>query len=185
MPNSSYNLLMESMNKGHIVSGIEKFEKEIIFTLRNIDISEISNLPDVNEGLEYNIKDAINHCNTLTEFISLVKSKRYTRSRINRILLYALLGITKQDIELSKKIPPYIRVLGFNSKGQQLLSEIFARNDKLQIITSVKGFTDECKNKKILSLLEKDIHATNIYTLGYEKNSNANLDYTTKIITYK
>ncbi|MCI8620409.1 MAG: nucleotidyltransferase family protein [Clostridia bacterium] len=99
-------------------------------------------------------------------------------------MLYALLGYTKEDMETSKKIEPYIRVLGCNTKGQSLLSEMYKANKKLPIITSVKGFTTTCRNKKLLMMLEKDIQATNIYTLGYEYDSFSNLDYTTKMITY-
>ena len=184
MPKSSYDILVDEIKKGHYITGIEKFEKEIMFTLRNMTVSEISNLPDVNEGLENVIKNAANTCNTLSEFFNKVKSKRYTMARLYRILLYALLAYTKEDMETSKKIDPYIRVLGFNSTGQRLLSEICSNNKKLPVVTSVKDFTTTCRNKKLLMMLEQDIQATNIYTLGYEYDSYSNLDYTTKLLTY-
>ncbi len=184
VPKASYNLLVDAIKSGHYVKGIEQFEKEIMFTLRNMTVAEIANLPDVNEGLENLIKTAANSCNTLSEFMNLVKSKRYAQTRIYRILLYALLGFTKEDMETSKRIEPYVRVLGFNSKGERLLSEICHTNKKLQVVTSVKNFTTTCRNKKLLIMLEKDIQATNTYTLGYEYDSYSNLDYTTKLITY-
>ncbi len=184
LPKVSYDILAETIKKGHYVDGIERFEKEIMFTLRRMTVAEIANLPDVSEGLENSIKNAANSCNNLAEFVKLVKSKRYTQTRIDRILLYALLGFTKEDMEVSKKIDPYIRVLGFNSKGQELLSEICKENRRLQVITSVKSFMSTCRNKKLLMMLEKDIQATNTYTLGYEYDSFSNLDYTTKLITY-
>ena len=168
MPKISYDILADEIKKGHYISGIERFEKEIMFTLRNMSVAEIANLPDVNEGLE-----------------KKKKTKRYTSTRIHRILLYALLGITKEDMENSKKLDAlYIRVLGFNSKGQTSLSNICNENKKLNVITSVKQFTTTCRNKKLLMMLEKDIQATNIYTLGYDYDSYSNLDYTTKLITY-
>ena len=186
IPQDSYSVLSSEISHGRIVPSIQKFEKEIIFTLRKMSIEEIADLPDVSEGLEYNIKNAANSCNNISDLISLIKSKRYTQSRIQRILLYALIGITKQDMEDSKKIAPYIRVLGMNGNGKKLLSEIAKANKKLTIITSVKKFMDETKDKskdKILkNMLLTDIHATDIYTLGYEFESSANLDYTQKII---
>lgn len=184
MPKISYDIIEDAVKKGHFVKGIECFEKEIMFVLRNMTVAQIANLPDVSEGLENVIKNAANTCNTLVELINIVKSKRYTQTRIQRILLYALLGYTKEDMENSKKIDPYIRVLGCNSKGQTLLSEICKQNRKLSVVTSVKTFTTTCRNKKLLMMLEKDIQATNIYTLGYEFDSFANLDYTTKMIIY-
>lgn len=42
---------------------------------------------------------------------------------------------------------------------------------------------DTCKNKVLKNMLEKDMFASNIYTLGFENNSKANLDYTNKLIT--
>ena len=46
-----------------------------------------------------------------------------------------------------------------------------------------KKFIDFNKNKNLQTLLEKDIYATNIYTLGFNKDSWSNLDYTKKIVT--
>lgn len=184
MPDNSYMLLREQYENGNFVENLSVFEKEIIFKLRTMSIQEISNLPDVTEGLEFAIKNASNNCNNLQDLISMVKSKRYTQTRIQRILVYCLLGITKKEMEISKKIEPYVRVLGFNNKGKILLSAISKANPKLNIITSVKKFMDESTNKNLKSMLEKDILATNIYTLGYKYKSLANLDYTNKLITY-
>lgn len=116
LPSSSYSILVDSIKNGHIVSDISTFEKEIIYTLRKMSTDEISKLPDVSEGLEFAIKNAANSCNSIVEFLNIIKSKRYTSTRIQRILLYALLGITKKDMTVSKKITPYIRVLGFNER---------------------------------------------------------------------
>lgn len=66
--------------------------------------------------------------------------------------------------------------------GKYLISEISKANPKLEIITSVKKFTDVNTNKNLKMMLEKDIWATNVYTLGYEYDSWNNLDYTHKIV---
>lgn len=183
MPEPSYTNLVENIKIGHVVPDLSVFEKEIIFNLRKMSTYEISQLPDVSEGLEFAIKNAANSCNSIVEFLNIIKSKRYTSTRIQRILLYSLLGITKKDIALSKKIQPYIRVLGFNKKGKYLISEVAKANPKLNIITSVKKFTDKNLNKNLKSMLEKDIWATDVYTIGYEYDSWSNLDFTNKIIT--
>ena len=86
---------------------------------------------------------------------------------------------------MSKNITPYIRILGFNEKGKRLLSEISNRNPKLELISSVKKFMDKGPNRNLKLMMEKDIWATNVYTLGFEYESKANLDYTEKLITYK
>ena len=184
MPEASYNLLSSAMENGNIVKSLSDFDKLIIYTLRKMTTDEIANLPDVSEGLEFAIKSAVNQGNTVSELLSIINTKRYTQTRLQRIFLYAILGITKKDMQLSKVSKPYVRILGFNDKGRELISEISKRNKKLTMISSVKKFMDSNPNKNLKQLLEKDIWATNVYTLGYEYDSIGNLDYTHKLITY-
>lgn len=181
MPRNSYLKLGEELKNGHYVIDLSRFEREIIYTLRKMSIADIAKLPDVSEGLETSIKNAADSCNTLEELINIVKTKRFTQTRIQRILLYALLGIDKKKMETSRKITPYVRVLGFNNKGKELISEMMSLNPKLNVITSVKKYIDDVANKNLKEMLETDILATNIYTLGYHSDSYSNLDYTNKI----
>ena len=183
IPQPSYSILVNNIRQGHIVSDLSTFEKEIIYNLRKMSISEIAELPDVSEGLEFALKNAANSCNSLNEFLNIIKSKRYTTTRIQRILVYCLLGITKKDMELSKKVTPYVRVLATNKRGKYLISEILKANPKLEIVTSVKRYLDSNPNKNYQLLLDKDIWATNVYTIGYDSDSWNNLDFTKKIIT--
>ena len=183
MPKFSYNILANNVNQGKYVIDLSIFQKEILYTLRKMSVSEIAELPDVSEGLENAIKNASDSCNSLVDLISIVKSKRYTQTRIQRILVYALLGITKKDMEISKKVNPYIRILGVSNRGKTLISEITRLGNNVPVITSVKKFMTESKNKNLKRLLQIDINATDIYTLGYQKDAYANLDYTHKIIT--
>ena len=182
MPEDSFYLLEECLKKGIYVKDLSCFDKEILYTLRKMSTSEIANLPDVSEGLEYAIKNAANSCNSVVELLTLIDTKRYTKTRLQRIFLYAILGITKDDMQLSKKITPYIRVLGFNENGKELISESTRRNPKLNLITSPKKFMDDSSNKNLKHLLQKDIWASIVYTLGFEYESKANLDYTHKLI---
>ena len=182
MPTSSYMLLKEEIKRGNFVIDMAKYEKEILYNLRKMTVKEIAELQDVTEGLEFAIKNAANSCNNILDLMNIVKSKRYTQTRIQRILLYVLLGITKKDMANAKKIIPYTRILGFNKKGRDLLTDICRYNSKINMVTSVKKFMDTNINKNLKEMLEKDIFATNVYTLGYEYNSLANLDYTNKIV---
>ena len=183
VPENTYSILMDNIKQTHIVPDLSVFERQIFYNLRKMSIEEIRNLPDVTEGLEFSIKKAANSCNSIYEFLNIIKSKRYTSTRLQRILLYSLLGITKKDMELSKKVTPYIRVLGLNNKGKFMISEIAKANPKLEIITSVKRFLDSSNNKNLKTMLNKDIFATDVYTLGFTYDSCSNLDFTKKIIT--
>lgn len=186
VPFETYELMEEQINLGHIVPNLDVFEKQIIYNLRKMSIQEIANLPDVSEGLEYRIKEAANVSNTLENLISHIKTKRYTLTRIQRILLHSLLAITAKDINASKKVVPYIRILGFNKHGKRIISAIAANNPNLKIIVSLKKFMENNSNNILRNMVSKDILATNIYTLGYKSNDGlANLDYTHKIIDIK
>lgn len=178
LPESSFSILFENIKNRHIVSDLSIFEKEIIYNLRKMNINEIKDLPDVSEGLEHLIKKAADSCNTLNDLLNMISTKRYTKTRLQRILLYSLIGISKNDMDMSKKVYPYMRVLGFNYKGKFLVSEIAKANPKLEIITSVKRFTDLNTNRNYKIMMQKEILATNIYTLGFEQDSLSNLDYT-------
>ncbi len=182
VPSPTYNLIQDNLKHSKIITDISVFEREIIYTLRKMNIKDIAKLQDVTEGLEYSIKATSSSCNNLEDLINTIKSKRYTRSRIQRILLYSLLDITKKDIQNSYKATPYIRVLGVSKYGKTLLSKLSNPKSKYPVITSVKKFMDDNNNKILKEMLEKDILASNIYTLGYEFDSKANLDYTKKLI---
>lgn len=175
---NTYTLLNNELKKENIVLGLESFENEILYSLRKLDLDALRNIPDISEGLEYAIKEASNTSNTLSELIFKIKSKRYTRARIQRILLYILLDITKSDIAYSKDInTAYIRVLGANEKGKELLSEISAKAS-LPIVTSVKKYLDSSNN----AMLEKDILSSNIYALKQKNAYLANRDFTNRIL---
>lgn len=182
MPMPSFDLMYDQLRAGKTVPNLSRFEHEIIYNLRKMTLEEIADLPDVSEGLENLIKNAANSCNTIQELVSIIKSKRYTETRIRRILVYCLLNITKKDMLNSKKINPYVRVLGFNVRGKELISAIAHSNPKLDIITSPRHYLDESNNKVLKAMLEKDIFATDIYTLGYDFDSFSNLDFTTPVI---
>lgn len=182
VPFETYELLEKQIQDGKIVPSLAVFEKEILYVLRRMTLPEIAALPDVSEGLENRIKSAANNCNNLNDLISHIKSKRFTATRIQRILLYALLNISQKDMNASRRTTPYIRILGFNKHGKKIVSAIAKQNPKTHVIISVKKFMENSPDNHLRNMLAKDILATNIYTLGYQNESVANLDYTHKII---
>ena len=185
VPFETYEIIEKLQEKGNLVTSLKLFENEIIYTLRRMTLAEISKLPDVSEGLENKIKQAANSCADLDTLINKIKSKRFVETRIYRILLYALLGITQRDMQVSQKTNPYIRVLGFNRHGKRIISAIAEHNPKAKIIVSVKRFFETNKDINLQEMLMKDILATNIYTLKHKTNPMANLDYTQKILELK
>ena len=183
IPSECLKVLSEKIDSNEIITDLSVFEKIILYRFRMMTIEEISNLPDVSEGLEFSIKKAAFCCNNITSFINALKSKRYTLTRLQRIFLYALLNITKEDMAMSKKTEPYVRVLGFNENGKELLSKISKTSSNIKLVTSVKSFIDNCDDKDILYFINKDVFATNVYCLGYTFDIRGQLDYMNGIVS--
>ena len=79
VPKSTYQILKKETELGNVVLDLSRYEKEIIYNLRRMTVSEIAELPDVNEGLEHSLKNAANYSNDITNLINIVKTKRGSR----------------------------------------------------------------------------------------------------------
>jgi len=171
LPQSVHTLFQSPYNRAafdQIVS--YHFLRETPETLRCI--------ADVKEGLENRFISCAKTCFGAEALSDSVKTKRYTKTRIDRIIINALLGITDRDTELA---PQYARVLAFNDRGTEILKKM---NDtsSVPIITKVANAASE--NADFCRMLEKDILATDIYAqLTVDKRSG--LDFTTSPVYVK
>ena len=95
-------------------------ERAILSKLRTMTGEEFSRVPFGSEGLWRKLMHAARSCATLPELMATVKSKRYTYTRISRMVMCAFLGITEADLAVSA---PYVRVLAFNQKGREILKQ--------------------------------------------------------------
>lgn len=109
----------------------QRLEAAMLYRLRMMSEKELAELPLVGEGLENRLYSAIRTECSVSGIISAVKTKRYTYARLRRILLYALLGLREED--LSPHVQ-YIRILGMNGRGRELLRLAQGRA-KLPLIT--------------------------------------------------
>ena len=95
-------------------------EGAILARLRTMTEAEFEALPYGSEGLWRKLMHASGECARLEDVAAAVKSKRYTRTRIDRMILCAFLGLTATDLDSPA---PYARVLGFNDIGRQILKQ--------------------------------------------------------------
>jgi len=95
-------------------------ERAILAKLRCMTDAEFEALPYGSEGLWRKLMHAARSEATLDGILAAVKSKRYTRSRLDRMLMCAFLGITKRELETKA---PYVRVLAFNDRGREILRQ--------------------------------------------------------------
>ena len=106
--------------KDSALHGIHAGERAILMRLRTMTDGEFESLPYGSEGLWRKFMHACRSCATLEEIINATKSKRYTRTRIDRMIMCAFLGITE---EILTSPAPYTRVLAFNDTGRAVLKE--------------------------------------------------------------
>ncbi|MCI8871132.1 nucleotidyltransferase [Pseudoflavonifractor sp. 60] len=99
-------------------------ERALIARLRTMTLEEAEALPGGGDGLAARLLCAARQTAKLEELYSLTKTRTYAHARVRRLALCALLGIHKEDVPAA---PPYIRVLGFNERGQELLREMNTR----------------------------------------------------------
>lgn len=100
---------------------MEAGERAILGKLRVMSDLEFESLPYGSEGLWRKLMHASRRENTLADIFTAVKSKRYTLSRLQRMVMCAFLGISMEDL---RQPLPYARVLAFNDRGRSLLSSL-------------------------------------------------------------
>ena len=153
---------------------IMRLETAILAKLRMMSKSQLMNVPGVITGLESRIYKAARVASSLPELLLLIKTKRYTMARIRRIVLSAFLEITKNDL---KNPPAYVRILGMNSKGKEILS---AMNCKLPVNTSLADLSKTGETAQKQAALEE--RCGNVYALALKKRLPCGLDFTAKPI---
>lgn len=150
-------------------ANIKHLENAILIKLKSSTADYLKTVPDINEGLENKIITAANNSVTLEQLYGNIKSKRYTLTRIKRAVLSAFLGIDKQYF---KAPVPYIRVLGFNKKGLEIIKN--ANADIPIVLRSAELKTNP--------LFKKEMFATDCFNLCLEKPKAANQDLTEGVI---
>ena len=138
---------------------MKKLEDIIMYRLRTMTAQDIAALPEISEGLENRLYDAVHSSCTIEEIISATKSKRYTRSRIARIITYALLCFKKDRLF---ECPVYIRVLGMNSRGREIL-KCAGKKASLPI---VMRYSDAAGDKTLKEMFDMESLCDDIYGLS-------------------
>lgn len=159
MPHTAAKLLRTEAWAGQIAS-LERLETAMLAMLRTLSKEQLAQLPDISEGLEHRLWRAIRQSSTLDELYQTAKSKRYSHARIRRITLAAFLGLRADDI---KEPPPYLRVLGMNPRGREILHQA-KRSTQLPIVTKYAEIASLSQNAEDLFALE--CRATDLFTLS-------------------
>lgn len=147
------------------------FNKNHIKTLNCLQILKIkqsspeslNTLYDYNEGIEYRIKKAVQEKESIDEIVDFIASPRYRKPRVNKLLLYPILNITKTAVALSKTTKPYAKVLAISKSNKDLL---LTSKSKINLIVTNKDY--ELLNKKQNLLVDLDLNASMIYNTIFD-----------------
>lgn len=158
VPASTADILAREFAAGCGPVTWENFSLQLFQRLLLCSPEELASHHEMTEGLEYRIKKVLPKLPepSVSELLNALKTKRYTRTKLQRMLTHTLLQHPRSELspDVLREGPGYLRVLGFNAKGQQLLKRM-KHNAKLPLITRAAGF--EHKG------LELDIKAASVY----------------------
>ena len=168
IPKESYEIFSKLQDENYPLVFDEDMFKFIKYKIQTNCIN-FNNLYEITEGLENKLLKEITSSNSYEDFILKVKSKRYTYSKISRILTHIYLGLDSNTfLNIDNPNNLYARVLGFNNRGREVLS-LIKRNSSIPLITKVPRFTNN-------PLLQFDIQATAAYA-NLNNKINPNKDY--------
>lgn len=175
MPETTVDEFERQKAIGRAPVRVEDSQRAILSRLRMMTVDDIRKAPDVSEGLEYRIYNAIQAATSIEELYDIIKTKRYTRSRIRRIIIGLYLGIGPSD----RKEMPYIRVLGMNDKGREIL-RVAKDTATLPVVMKASQFINLPENGKHVFELEQ--RATNLYNLAGPRILPCGTELTDEII---
>lgn len=185
VPASTINIIKKSMKQSFGPIFTSDYCRSILSLLRRIHLDELASILDVTEGLEYKLKEAANAASSMENLLAALKSKRYTRTRLQRILIYCMLNFTKRTAEtLDHAGPQYLRVLAFSEKGQVLLKRM-RDTASLPIIHRPAAYRSSITHapiSKLEQMLQFDILSTDLYVLGCPQPQRGGLDYLTRAV---
>lgn len=167
LPVNSFNILSDLYNKNYpLVTGDEMLDY-IKYRFYSGD-KTLNKLPDASEGLDNRIYNFIDKSSSINNLIEMAKTKRYTYTRISRLLCQYFLLFDRFNYAELRSLPcPYARILGFNNKGREIIKEM-KKSSSIPIITKLPN--------EINSTLKADISATKAYSL-LNKKVAGNADY--------
>lgn len=175
VPTSSWKAISRAQKDGSFAS-IRNLERVILYKLRTMEPEEIAEIAEVGaQGLANRIYQA-RTATTLEDLLENLKTKRYTASRLRRILLHMLIGIKNEDIYT---LPSYGRILAFNNTGRKVLA-LSKGIRKVPFAESLKWLSGQSGAAKRCAMLESK--ATDIYQLACNTIGTSGSDFRHKIM---
>lgn len=158
LPKPSYDYLCDWHERHGQFASWEAFWPLLQFTILRHPPNELTRYAEVTEGIEHALLKAAKTSETFKMFMEKIKSKRYTWTRLQRMLTHIYTGFTKEQLS-SFDLPSTIRLLGMTTKGQHYLG-LRKKEFTLPLISRVAATDDK--------MLAIDLHAAEIYNFSVE-----------------
>ncbi|QAY65564.1 nucleotidyltransferase [Paenibacillus protaetiae] len=163
VPISTYQVLEREYEAGRAPVSWDNLFPQLLYAIGMRTAEQLADFREIAEGLENRIVQTLPKLETASfeQLIDALKTKRYTRTKLQRALLSVLLGHAKADMTADKLRSgvEYIRVLGFTDKGQTLLRQMRS-TARLPVLLSAARPPGRYR------YLELDTQATIAYRLG-------------------
>ena len=179
VPNFTYSLLKEEV-KTFGLPDVNLFNDLCMYKLKMSTPEEIRKVFDVTEGLENRFYEMSRNTKDLNELLLQVKTKRYTFTRIKRIILGNLLQINAKAVKsiYDLDILPFIKVLAFKDDRQELLKSVSANTNLIIRVNNVESEQSEIY-KELANIEDR---ANQVYYMLLRKNSSIP-EYTPDLLT--
>lgn len=175
IPEECRQIFTKNIERGNYFLPDEAWEKSILFTLRNKTNEDFIKIDDCNLELANSFEKACCTAYSLENLFDNLPTKRYTRSRLNRIILKSILNFNNNEINNIQ----YIRVLGFDKKGELLLKNL-SKTSSLPVSHSAKILREKSDLCKII--VDAESKACDMQSTFFKISGNPRSDFTTKII---
>jgi predicted nucleotidyltransferase len=162
VPASSLSAIADYQKEKPLISE-QELSLLLKYRLLTLQKEGFSSFADCSPDLSCKIVNHLGEYQNFTQFVSLLKSRDLTWTRISRVLLHILLDLTKEDYRTYQgaSMTPYLRVLGFRRESAPLLSAI-KKEALCPLITKVADASHVLSQKEY-ALLEKDFFASELY----------------------
>ncbi|MGI6587637.1 MAG: nucleotidyltransferase [Peptococcia bacterium] len=184
LPPATLEILQEEYTRGQTPIFLNQLTPQLMTLLRRTTKKELQQIVDISEGLENRILQTAHQVTNLQDFLTHLKTKRFTYTRLQRFLIHLFINYTKEQERCLQNGPPYLRLLGFSPHGQELLKKI-KKKSSLPLITKGAHLHKYLHNNPTVRCFwDMDVRATNLYTLLYPNFTarKGNLDYLQKPI---
>ena len=153
LPAASYEAVLGALAQG--VPDMEQLLRPLLSQLYRLPLASLSRIYGMDEGLENRLAAAAGKAGSYRALLDGMKSKRYPYSRLQRLLLFVLLRLTKDDAAAFDAAgPAYARVLAFNTEGRKLLRQM-RQQASVPVITKLSDFLTSQQRMKTMPLWQQ------------------------------